>query len=175
MYVINFIRAVRTTTEIVIGNDLIIDSLFNTAAINCTVQCHNRVPRRCNISCLFPFLFRRVRQRWNRFLLPADVVFINRVAIESRLRHDCSNYTSRSHAKGRQCLKENRSMMCLVKPVSHGITKCLNRNAVVGKGTSYLNGTFHTNAIESLVKKEHSSDAQLCWGSLTPYYKMFFH
>lgn len=53
-------------------------------------------------------------------------------------------------------------MICLVKPVLRGITKCLNRNAVVGKGMSYLNGSFHTNAIESLVKREHPSDIQLC-------------
>lgn len=49
--------AVRTTTEIAIGNDLIIDSLFNTATINSAIQCHNRAPLRCDISFFSLFFF----------------------------------------------------------------------------------------------------------------------
>jgi len=146
MYVINFIwcAVVRTTTEIVIGNDLIIDSLFNTATINSTIQYHNnRATLQCDISLSALFLFHRVGSI--EIVSSAGVIFINRLTIKSCLPHDRSNYYNLIVYQ--EALMSRRKWICFVRSVSRGVAKCLSRNTIIGEGISYLNRSFHKNAI----------------------------
>lgn len=104
MYAINFIRRTAPCR----GKNDHRNSYRERSYYRLTIQySHHKfygtiIARPCNVIFLsFPLLFHRVRRRWTKsFPLPAEVVFVSRLEIESRLWHDRSNYTTRSYAKG---------------------------------------------------------------------------